>query len=87
MTDAVRPEDVLADGVDDRLFNGVPVRKGSVAAFVASAKNLERLAPGTGEYETVAAHLRDLVPAIAAVGLLDVFEPRSATLREIIAEG
>jgi hypothetical protein len=83
----VRPEDVLPDGVDRSLMNGVDVRKGTVAAFVANARTLERLAPGTGEYEAVAGQLRSLLPALTAVGVLEVFEPRSPALREIVAGG
>ncbi|GAB2819073.1 hypothetical protein GCM10027176_24330 [Actinoallomurus bryophytorum] len=85
--DIVSPEDVLPDGVDGTVLNGVQVRKGSVAAFVANAKNLQRLAPGTEEHGRVSDQLRALAPAVAAVGLFDVFEARSPELRKIIAAG
>jgi hypothetical protein len=83
----VRPEDVLPDEVDRASMNGVDVRKGTVAAFVANARNLQRLTPGTAEHEAVAAQLRSLLPALTAVGVLEVFEPRSPALREIVAGG
>lgn len=85
--DIVRPEDVLPDGVEGTVLNGVQVRKGSVAAFVANAKTLQRLTPGTDEHRRVADQLRALAPAVSAVGLFDVFEARSPELREIIAAG
>ncbi|MDN3351859.1 hypothetical protein [Actinomadura sp. DC4] len=81
----VRPEDVLPDGVDGTLLNGVPVRKGSVAAFVANAQRLQRLTPGTDEHRQVSDQLRALTPAVAAVGLFEIFEARSPELRDIIA--
>jgi hypothetical protein len=80
----VRPEDVLADGVDSGLINGVEVRKGSVAAFVANAKRLEDLEPGSAEYAPLVAQLKALKPALAAVGVLDVFALRSAKLASIL---
>jgi len=84
MSKAVRPEDVLPDDVSRKVLNGVAVRKGSVAAFVANAKALEALEPTTPEYAEVAAQLRALAPAVAAVGLFDVFELRSAEIAKIV---
>lgn len=85
MNQPVRPEDVLPAGVDRTVINGVGVRKGSVAAFVANAKQLEHLDSGTPEYDEVAAHLTSLLPALRAVGVLDVFVPRSEKLAGLIA--
>ena len=84
-TTPVRPEDVLADGVDATTFDGVDVRKGSVAAFVANAKELARLAPGDVGRDAVEGQLRALAPALRAVGLLDVFAPRSPDVAAILA--
>ncbi|HEY3713484.1 MAG TPA: hypothetical protein VGL39_03070 [Jatrophihabitantaceae bacterium] len=84
MSNAVRPEDVLPDDVSRTMMNGVNVRKGSVAAFVANAKALEALAPTTPEYAEVAAQLQALAPAVAAVGLFDVFELRSVEIAKIV---
>ncbi|WNV85906.1 hypothetical protein [Umezawaea sp. Da 62-37] len=85
MTGPVRPEDVLPDDVDSGVLNGVEVRKGSVAAFVANARRLDDLRPGSPERDAVLAELRRLVPALRAVGVLDVFAPRSAALADVIA--
>jgi hypothetical protein len=83
---AVRPEDVLADDVDSATLNGTEVRKGSVAAFIANAKLLESLAPTDPLYSEVAAQLSALVPAVRAVGVLDVFAPRAAAIAALIGE-
>ena len=84
MSKAVRPEDVLPDDVSRRVMNGVAVRKGSVAAFVANVKALEALESTTPEYAEVAAQLQALAPAAAAVGLFDVFELRSAEIAKLV---
>jgi hypothetical protein len=84
MATPVRPEDMLPADVNSREINGVEVRKGSVAAFVANARQLDRLDPSGSEYAQVASQLRALVPALRAVGVLDVFTPRSGVLAELI---
>jgi hypothetical protein len=84
MSNPVRPEDLLPTGVDSGVINGVEVRKGSVAAFVANAKRLNELEPTSQEYVEVLTQLQQLVPALRAVGVFDVFTPRSPALAEII---
>ncbi|WP_157226601.1 hypothetical protein [Gordonia soli] len=80
----IRPEDVLADGVDKAQFGDVEVRKGSVAAFVANAKIFDRLPADDPDNETIRAQLLELLPAIRSAGVLDVFTPRSARLAALI---
>ncbi|GAB3957019.1 hypothetical protein [Micromonospora vulcania] len=83
----VRPEDVLPDNADVTVMNGgVPVRKGTIGAFISNAKNLSELESGTPAYDEVVAQLRALTPALTAVGVFDIFEVRSPELREIIAD-
>ena len=72
----VTAQDVLPDGAEGRDFGGTYVRKGSVAAFIANAKALGRLEPGSAEYEAAAAAIRTLRPALEAVGLFDVLAIR-----------
>jgi hypothetical protein len=83
---AVRPEDVLADEVNSATLNGTEVRKGSIAAFIVNAKILESLAPTDPVYSEVEAQLRALVPAVRAVGVLDVFAPRTAAVAALIGK-
>jgi hypothetical protein len=82
----VRPEDVLSDEENTGMMNGLEVRKGSVAAFIANVKILESLAPTDPGYPEVEAQLRALAPAVRAVGVFDVLAPRSATLAAIVGE-
>ncbi len=78
MAGAVDPEDVLPDGAEYAELGGAQVRKGTVAAF---ARSLEALPAGDPTEAGLAAHLRDLLPGLRAVGVLEVFAPRSARLR------
>ncbi|MEE4546142.1 hypothetical protein V2S66_29770 [Streptomyces sp. V4-01] len=83
---AVRPEDVLPAGVDSTVINGVTVRKGFVTALVANAKALDGQTPGSRDHDDLVAEIRQLVPGLRAIGLLDVFSPRSPELARIIEE-
>ncbi|MEE4417779.1 hypothetical protein [Streptomyces bugieae] len=83
---AVRPEDVLPEGIDSTAINGRTVRKGSVAAFVANAIRLDELVEGTPEHEALVTQMRELAPALRTIGLLDVFHPRSPLVEEILAD-
>ena len=85
-TTPIRPEDVLADGVDVTTVDGLDVRKGTVAAFVANAKKLALLEPDDASREPLERQLRALAPALRAVGLLDVFAPRSAAITAILGQ-
>lgn len=83
---AVRPEDVLPEGIDSTAMGGLTVRKGSVAAFVANALRLDDLTEGTPEYAALVAQMRELAPALRAIGLNDVFRPRSPAVERILTE-
>ena len=80
-----RHDETLPDDQDTSRLHGVTVRKGSVAAFVANAKLLEVLPHGSPERAHALAQLRVLAPSVAAVGVLDVFRPRSAEVAEVFA--
>ena len=85
-TTPIRPEDVLADGVEATTIGGLDVRKGTVAAFVANAKKLALLAPDDVGREPLERQIRALAPALRAVGLLDVFAPRSPDITAILGQ-
>lgn len=85
-TTPIRPEDVLADGVETTTVDGLDVRKGTVAAFVANANKLAQLAPGDSGRDALEDQLRALAPALRAVGLLEVFAPRSPVIAAILAQ-
>ncbi|MGW7575692.1 hypothetical protein [Streptomyces sp. NPDC054765] len=84
-TKPVTPQDVLADGQEVAEFNGVFVRKGSIAAFIGNAKALDDLEPGTPEHEAVAQQIRDLKPGLDALGLFDVVEIKNPDVAALLA--
>ena len=78
----ITPTDMLGDGIEGGEFQGTYVRKGSIAAFVANVKALPD-AEGS-DREAILAQLRELRPALEAVGLFDVFSLRDETLLELL---
>ncbi|WP_445168683.1 hypothetical protein ACTXG7_04750 [Mycolicibacterium sp. Dal123E01] len=84
MQNTTSASDMLADGTDFGVLNGVEVRKGTVAAWVANAKKLESLRPTDPGYADLAAHLRQEAVKVKAVGVFDILTPRSPQLAAII---
>lgn len=82
---SVRPEEILPDGAERASFDGVRIRKGTVAAFVASAQALRDLQPGTEAHDEVVATLKDLAPQLVAIGIFEVFEPRDPQIADLVA--
>ncbi|MGY4711035.1 hypothetical protein ACXDF8_15975 [Mycolicibacterium sp. CBM1] len=76
--------DILADDIDSTVLDGMEVRKGTVAAWVANAKRLETLQPSEPGYPELVAHLRQEAVKVKAIGVFDVLAPRSARLAEVI---
>jgi hypothetical protein len=80
----MRAQDVLPDGVDQIQFNGVSVRKGSVAAFLANAKVLAD-ASATAEARLEAERdITEAMPALCAAGLFEVLQPRDEIVRSFV---
>jgi hypothetical protein len=80
----MKAHEVLPDGVDTLERNGKVLRKGSVAAFIATVKVLEAPETPPDAILTAEADLRELVPVLVEVGLFDVFEVRSPRIRAIV---
>jgi hypothetical protein len=63
-----RPEDILPDDINTKSIDGISVRKGTVAAFLANIEQFERAT--TAEEKGIAKKmLVDLAPAIHVIGL------------------
>ncbi|STY28637.1 Uncharacterised protein [Legionella wadsworthii] len=71
MTDkhSVRPEDILADGVDNASINGKTVRKGTVAAFLANIEIFEKPTSTAQQKLEAMEAIKELAPAVISVGL------------------
>jgi hypothetical protein len=80
----MRAEDILSDQQNQREFQGVTVRKGTVGAFLVNAQVLRDTA-ATAEARLQAE--QDIVadlPALRALGLFEVLEVRDAGLRRLV---
>jgi hypothetical protein len=66
---SVRPEDILPDGVDNTTVNGMMVRKGTIAAFLANADILEIPDVTEGQKKGAMDAMKELAPAVIAIGL------------------
>jgi len=65
----VKPEDILADGVDTTMINGRTVRKGSIAAFLANADILLSSDASESQKQEAINMMETLAPAVIAIGL------------------
>jgi hypothetical protein len=82
----MRADDVLSDTANHGDFNGVPIRKGTIAAFLANATAWSDPASSSAQRATAEAHIAEALPALHAVGLFDVLEVRDPALRAWLAQ-
>lgn len=68
---SVNPEDILADGVDYTVIKGVPVRKGTVAAFIANIQIIEDPDSSDLARQNAWETMKNLAPTLVATGLTD----------------
>lgn len=66
---AIRPEDILPDGLDSTVIHGKTVRKGTIASFLAHAELLERENITEAQKQDIYHAMKALAPAVVAIGL------------------
>ncbi|MBV4480481.1 hypothetical protein [Pseudomonas khavaziana] len=81
----MRAEDILADDTNEATFEGVTVRKGTVGAFLANVRVWSDSDASMDDQLLAEREIIQSLPALKAIGLLDVFEPKDSRLRELIA--
>lgn len=77
----MRANDILSDDQDSLELHGTVIRKGSVGAFLANARLWLNPATELDARQRAERHLRELLPALRALGLFDVVEVRDPALR------
>jgi len=82
----MRADDVLPDTANQGDFNGVTIRKGTIAAFLANAAAWSDPASSAAQRATAEVHIAEALPALRAVGLFDVLEVRDPALRAWLAQ-
>jgi hypothetical protein len=83
-TGPIRPEDILPEGESTALVNGIPVRKGTAAAFFANLKILQSLPPESPEWGPLVQELRAGATTMSDLGLFDLFTFRSPELAQLL---
>jgi hypothetical protein len=66
---SVRPENILPDGVDNTAINGIVVRKGTIAAFLANTDILENPNASEKQKQEAINAMKELAPAVITIGL------------------
>ncbi len=66
---SVRPEDILADGVDSTVINGITVRKGTIAAFLANIELLEKKNSTEVQKQEAINMIKALAQTVVSTGL------------------
>ncbi len=80
----MRAEDILPDHVNQGVFQGVAIRKGTVAAFLASARTWLDEGADAGARASAEDDMRQALPALRALGLFEVLAPGDARLRAFV---
>lgn len=83
----VRPEDMLPDDRDTATFDGITVRKGTIAAFIENARAWLDPATGDDDRADLASELVAMAPSLRALGVFDIFDARDQGLRDLINGG
>lgn len=68
-TMSVRPEDILSDKDNTVSINGLNVRKGTIAAFLANVDILENPQLPLEQKQAALSIMQELAPAVVAIGL------------------
>ena len=80
----MRADQILPDDVNHGQFNGVTIRKGTVAAFLANARTWVRADGDADERAQAQAQIAEDLPALRALGLFEVLEIRDERLRTLV---
>ncbi len=81
----MRPRDILPDHVNEIAIDGTTVRKGSVGAFLANARVIMDDTSTADARREAESHIAELMPALGALGLFEVFDLRDPRLRTLLA--
>lgn len=82
----MRPEDVLPDDQNQTTRDGVVIRKGSVGAFLVNARAWCDPQTEAAQHKVAEKDLLELLPALRALGLFEVFSIRDVALQRWVEE-
>ncbi|WP_323122714.1 hypothetical protein [Burkholderia alba] len=81
----MKAETMLPDGQDRTTIGGVPIRKGTVGAFLVNARAWCDPSSGAAARAAAQRDIADALPALRALGLFDVMEIRDPALAAFVA--
>ena len=79
----MRADQILPDDVNEGQFQGVTIRKGTVAAFLANARTWTQAGADTAARAEAAREIARDLPALRALGLFEALEIRDEGLRAL----
>ncbi len=80
----MRADQILPDDVNHGQFQGVTIRKGTVAAFLANARTWADARADADERAQAGAQIVEDLPALRALGLFETLEIRDERLRAFV---
>jgi len=80
----MRAEDALPDEDDATTIDGVRIRKGTIAAFLANARVVADERATAVARDAAERDIVDALPALRAVGLFDVLAVRDLRVRALV---
>ncbi|TWD51558.1 hypothetical protein [Pseudomonas sp. SJZ131] len=79
----MRAEDLLPDHLDQGQFSGTTVRKGTVGAFLFSARVLTDANARDEQRQQAEQDIVEALPALKALGLFEILQVRDQALRRL----
>lgn len=80
----MKAEDIRPDHINTIIINGLTIRKGTVAAFVANAKTYLQPESSPSERAEAKTAALEALPALQALGIFDVFIIADTVLRKLV---
>jgi len=80
----MRADQILPDDVDHGQFQGVTIRKGAVAAFLANARAWTDARASADVRAQASREIARDLPALRALGLFEVLQIRDERLRALV---
>jgi ribonuclease HIII len=81
----ISPQDILSDNENFAVFNGVKVRKGTVAALFANIKEYSKTDATEDSKRLALEKIIELAPAVRAIGLHEHIIFKNELINNIIA--
>ncbi len=86
MKKSIKPEDILSDDESIKIIDGVPVRKGTIAAVMANAKILSDSSISPSEKSEALKTIKEYAPALVVLGVYEHMKWNNPEIQKIVEE-